>query len=237
MADGGPPADRGQRATPAKDQPTGIYIALGVIGVVVGIGGLLIYSSTLHKSASVEWQVFGIGLAVSAASATAGGVIGFLFGIPRRREGGGAATGREAGAGRRLSDYLPNTNLEQVSDWLTKILVGIGLVEFGRMGAPAGRLVGVVGKSLGGGDGARVMAGCLMVLFLILGFMVGYLWTATDVMLALKSANADDLAAALSDKVADNERLAKKVAERVTSVVREEAARGSGDQVPDSGHE
>ena len=52
--------------------------------------------------------------------AIAGGV-GFIFGVPRLRaaSGGGATT----------SVFVPNTNLEQISDWLTKIVVGVGLVE------------------------------------------------------------------------------------------------------------
>jgi hypothetical protein len=30
--------------------------------------------------------------------------------------------------------YRSNSNLEEISDWLTKILVGLGLIELGRIG-------------------------------------------------------------------------------------------------------
>jgi hypothetical protein len=33
----------------------------------------------------------------------------------------------------KATRYLGNTNLEQVSDWLTKIIVGVGLVQIGRI--------------------------------------------------------------------------------------------------------
>ena len=32
-----------------------------------------------------------------------------------------------------ITQYQGNTNLEQVSDWLTKIIVGIGLVQIGHI--------------------------------------------------------------------------------------------------------
>ncbi|MCC3773291.1 hypothetical protein [Streptomyces sp. UNOB3_S3] len=233
MSDNGNPAGNGRSAGSTSDQPTGVYIALGIMGVVVGLGGLLFYSMTLHKSLSEQWRIFGIGLGVSAAAATVGGLAGFLFGIPRRREGDGSPVGQGGAAGGHISGYLPNTNLEQVSDWFTKMLVGIGLVEFGRMGVPAGRLVGAVGKCLGGSSEARVVAACLLVLFLILGFMVSYLWTATNVMMALRAANAEGLVAALSDKVVENDRLTERVVEQLAE--REVRARGDAQDRPRPG--
>lgn len=103
----------------------------------------------------------------------AGGFLGFLFGIPRRISEDGSAAKANGG-----SDYQLSTNLTQVSDWLTKVIVGVSLVEAksayggfvtisttaadwlfqGRHGSPA-----VVGAAIGGGA--------------ILGFLFFYLYT------------------------------------------------------------
>src|SRR5258705_1803102 len=67
-------------------------------------------------------------LMVAGASLAGGAALGFLFGLPRsqkfryiKREDFDATT-REHG-------YSDNTNLEEVSDWLTKIIVGLSLIK------------------------------------------------------------------------------------------------------------
>ena len=85
----------------------------------------------LFATSSENWRgVFFALFMVSASSVSVGLLIGFLFGIPRTLQGLPEA------ADARLSEsvrqrYMVNTNLEQVSDWLTKIIVGVGLVQFG----------------------------------------------------------------------------------------------------------
>jgi hypothetical protein len=76
-------------------------------------------------------------LAIGLGAGLAGAIVGFIFGIPRPisaaeappAEAGGTAlppgvTPRQAGNAWQLS-----TNLTQISDWLTKVIVGVGLVE------------------------------------------------------------------------------------------------------------
>lgn len=64
----------------------------------------------------------GVGLYLCGASTLVGGMIGFLFGVPRKNLAAEANNNRLAGR-----SYTPNTNLEHISDWLTKIIVGVGL--------------------------------------------------------------------------------------------------------------
>jgi tetratricopeptide (TPR) repeat protein len=60
----------------------------------------------------------------------AGGALGFLFGIPRLPPRGERPAGAGAAAARVSSPYiLSNSNLEEISDWLTKIIVGLGLIH------------------------------------------------------------------------------------------------------------
>lgn len=49
--------------------------------------------------------------------------MGFVFGIPRINTTDAVVIGRPP----RL--VRPNSNLEQISDWLTKILVGVSLTQ------------------------------------------------------------------------------------------------------------
>src|SRR6185503_13654313 len=61
------------------------------------------------------------GALVALAPAAVGALLGFVFGIPKTLQSNAppAADGKAA--------YQVNTNLEQISDWLTKMLVGVGL--------------------------------------------------------------------------------------------------------------
>ena len=59
-------------------------------------------------------------LVISLAAFFIGGLIGFLFGIPKFNTKYNPTEERE---------YLANTSLEQISEWLTKIIIGVGLTQ------------------------------------------------------------------------------------------------------------
>jgi hypothetical protein len=68
---------------------------------------------------------------ICLASGLIGGFFGFLFGIPRRISAdGSAADGTAAGKDKAAAaSYALSTNLTQISDWLTKAIIGVSLVE------------------------------------------------------------------------------------------------------------
>lgn len=114
---------------------------------------------------------------------SAGAVIGFLFGIPRvlQQDGvpapnppPGGAAGSQPGALNTYSIRV-NTNLEQISDWLTKIFVGLGLIELQRVPEHLNRAATFVGHGLG--NGSKFFAGALIVYFSLIGFLGFYLIT------------------------------------------------------------
>ena len=122
-----------------------------------------------------------VALLLSGASMLAGVLLGFLFGIPRLFQKDQEAASMPPAAGGAAAKeqqlrYQGNTNLEQISDWLTKILVGVGLTQLGQLPALYGDLGAYFGPALGGAFGGRV-AVCIAVFFPIIGFMIGYLWT------------------------------------------------------------
>ncbi len=149
-------------------------------------------------------EAVGAALLVFLATASVGAVVGFLFGVPRplSESGPGAASAAAAassnatppaGSGAAAAPaqtavstpasaagpgWYANTNLTQVSDWLTKIIVGVGLVEASRVGAVAQKVnTYIVPKLLGGFYGAALVAPALMIIGLIVGFMYCYLFT------------------------------------------------------------
>jgi len=83
------------------------------------------------------------------------------------------------------SKYTPSTNLAEVSDWLTKLLLGAGLVQLTSLGAPVSALINNVADGLDGGQplpasGApQVMAGAILVTYSVAGFLIGYVLTTT----------------------------------------------------------
>ena len=90
------------------------------LSCLLGVGGVLIFVSQVPSG--VRWSTLGTALALgSAAFFYTGGLEGFWNGIPRAVQGSTPSTG--------VTDYQANTNLEQVSDWLTKIIIGVTLTR------------------------------------------------------------------------------------------------------------
>ena len=103
-----------QRASSA-DADGGQHGTLSVLAalVVAPLLGVVFHSIDRHSL-----SIFGVALVLAWGAFSLGGVLGFLFGIPRTSEAA-ATRGVEL-------QHLPNTNLEQISDWLTKVLIGVG---------------------------------------------------------------------------------------------------------------
>ncbi|HEY6765415.1 MAG TPA: hypothetical protein VI386_11630 [Candidatus Sulfotelmatobacter sp.] len=68
-----------------------------------------------------------------------------------------------------------NTNLEEISDWLTKILVGVGLIQLRTLPDNIRRVGIYVGQGLGANE--QTVASGIVIYFLGLGFLGGYLLT------------------------------------------------------------
>jgi len=120
----------------------------------------------------------GLGLLIALASIASGGLVGFLFAIPRSLPSGSSGVTGADGVG----NLVDNSNLEQISDWLTKILVGVGLIEMRQIADAAQRLVVATGAAFGPpAASSQVLAGSLLVTFGVTGFLLGYVVTRTMV--------------------------------------------------------
>jgi tetratricopeptide (TPR) repeat protein len=103
-----------------------------LMGFAIGVGG----SGPWYTGMLLVWSV---SLTVAAASTMLGALLGFLFGIPRSLQQQPASpptvvdAAQQPGGKPKLSGlqaFRSNTSLEEISDWLTKIIIGIGLVQF-----------------------------------------------------------------------------------------------------------
>jgi hypothetical protein len=163
--------------------------------IAAGVGFALVSLALYAFWQDHPWRTLSIGLVVAAAASLAGGLAGFIFGVPRVLAVDGPRAG-SPGAGPARSTIVANTNLEQISDWLTKILVGVGLTQFGAIAAGARRLFGALAPALGGGEVATVFAGGLVTYSAVFGFITG--WLYTRLLLGGAMADADRRATALS---------------------------------------
>jgi hypothetical protein len=133
------------------------------------------------EGGSTFLSVLAVGVAAAAGALLAGIVLGFLFGLPKTVD----RSSTEA----RLTT---NTNLDQISEWLTKILVGLGLVQLGKVTHGVGKIAGSLAPGLGGGAGAKPFAVALLVYSALDGFLIGYIWTRIDLSRRFREA-AEDL--------------------------------------------
>ena len=126
-----------------------------------------------------------------AAAISVGTLLGFLFGIPRfdysNRSAGGTtppqsqastptatATQNATGASR----YRPSTNLDDVADWLTKLIVGIGLSQIVNVGPAVTSIAEAILTSCGAECARqRGFVSAIIVSGAIGGFLFGYIWT------------------------------------------------------------
>ena len=156
-----------------------IVLVLLIGGWILTSAGSILAAETLRPAA------LRIAILWAAACFMSGFLAGFLFGVPKvgAEDGSSRKTGDAARSGETAAQgysQRPNTNLEQISDWLTKIIVGLGLVELKQIPTHLGNAARWIAESLSvsAPNPATIsFAGSLILYFSILGFLAGYLLT------------------------------------------------------------
>jgi len=142
---------------------------LWIIPFVCVFGILIILIYSIQLPSGVRWSAFCVGVVIGSAAFLIGGLVGFLFGIPR--------TVRSSTPSKGMTQYQGNTNLEQVSDWLTKIIVGVSLVEIGRIIPALAKLAEILKTPLGGQPSSATFGVGVVIAGALTGFFFIYLWT------------------------------------------------------------
>jgi hypothetical protein len=192
----------GKQSTQRDDveRHDGIHRALLAISFMstLGVITILIFSlgATSSKSFGSIFSTVAVGIVFAGSSMLSGGLVGLLFGIPKKLQlgdlmhaGGPEVYERSDLPNRAL--YGANTNLEQISDWLTKILVGVGLVETTKIGHWLDTIGTIAGNALADNPSiGEPFAIALIVYFAITGFLLGYLSAALYLGAALTAAES-----------------------------------------------
>jgi hypothetical protein len=166
-----------------------VFVALMLAGTSAAL------TCTPAKPATVcaafDWsrglRVLALGLLLAGASWAIGWLFGLLFGVPRsltQTPNGNATAQAAAGANGTADEHRPlsrvNTNLEDISDWLTKTLVGVGLTQLTSLpGFLRALAFDVNNNGFDWHPYGPLLALGLILFFLPGGFWLGYVGTRT----------------------------------------------------------
>jgi CheY-like chemotaxis protein len=181
------------------------YYRVFLVAIAIGLVAIVIFPLQAGSLAQY-FSVFATGLLFAAASLALGSLAGFLFGIPYANQTQNNRQTEEAEnilpegqrqlAGERaFRPYRPNTNLEQISDWLTKILVGVGLVQLSQVPDALQTFSQTVAPTLGSWRGSGFFGAAILIYFLVLGFLLLFLWTRVNLPLLYAQSDLDQAAA------------------------------------------
>lgn len=169
------PTNTNKRATNANKRLTGTGCNIHLFPLLMILPGLIACFACAGVSQNY-WGFFGLLIIIAFSSMLPGGLMGFLFGIPKLnrkynpREDYGTST-----------KYMPNTNLEDVSDWLTKIIIGVTLTQLGKIPGYLQNMADSVIENSSSlmlqVDFAKPLLIALIIYSFIAGFIISYFYT------------------------------------------------------------
>ena len=121
-------------------------------------------------------------LLIAAALFASGCVLGFLFGIPKVEKGTTTSQG---------SSFSDNVNLEDISDWLTKIIVGLTLVQFNNIKDMLHQSAISFRDTFGGNPDFYSAGYATIIFYSAAGFLVSYFWTRTNYVYILEKGKVE----------------------------------------------
>jgi hypothetical protein len=149
----------------------------GLCVILLGFGFVVILVAPfLRETLAGGIATFVVTLLSALMCLSVGAILGLMFGIPRYS---------------KLSEVdnavAPNNNLEQISDWLTKMIVGISLVQFDVIVAKTKVLALQITTAMSGCDGNcggnYAMGLAVVGFFSASGFLMMYLWARVYLLL------------------------------------------------------
>jgi len=180
----------------ARTQRGVVYATAGILVAMLLLTWLWAGSHPKPAAGETGRYVYGVTLfVVFAAAGAIGAALGFLFGLPRARVSEPLTqTGGDGGARVIGRNYLANSNLIKVSDWLTTIVIGLTLVNLLKVAPAARRLSSALEKPLGGSDGAATVGLAVIVFGAVCGFILMYLYVSIRIRELLEDAEGSEIA-------------------------------------------
>jgi hypothetical protein len=196
-------------AAPRHGSPFGLLRhvtpVLAMASGTLFLAGFVFIGFIVGSARGPHLRYLGAGWLAACAAFVTGCLVGLVVGIPRFVSSGALRHDVEAGrlpsqpagpasagtvtssqpttdrAGQDpASRFTPSSNLAEISDWLTKLLLGAGLVELTRLGRPLGAVVDAVARGLGPGGPSgpsTIAAAAILATYVVLGFLDGYVVT------------------------------------------------------------
>jgi hypothetical protein len=180
-----------------------MLLLLAVLGII-----LLLIATLSLPSLRDGIRFASIGLISALASGALGLSLGLLFGLPTLAARAASLSNANSNSttpnspplstSRAQPLYGDNTSIEQVADWLTKIIIGLGLTQFDafteRFDATA-RMVSAAMLGVAEEKANPVFGGALLLGAFLLCFLASYLWSRRYLPIELAGARVDQLAA------------------------------------------
>lgn len=148
----------------APGRSSWVRSAAGTAALIIGLLALYAWAQPQHKL-----QVFTVATMIAFAATAAGVMLGFIFAIPKTVT---SDVGGTTGFG---ESFRRNTNLEQVSDWLVKVLIGAGVASIASARGAVTPLLSHVDEHLGAGG--VLLFPCIIIVSSVAGFLHAYLLT------------------------------------------------------------
>lgn len=165
------------------------FFATGCFGILA-VGAAAYVDGNGNRSLGI--RVFAFSLLLAGACTLCGWLLGLLFGIPRSLSRPVSAPAPPASGGTPAAPSASppaatskvNTNLEDISDWLTKTIVGVGLTQFYQAPKFLGDLARDANQyGFGWNAHGQLLTLGLIFYFAPGGFWLGYVGTRTIVTL------------------------------------------------------
>ena len=151
---------------------------MGLLFSFSALGAVCLAFPAFAKGQDQPLLVIGVGLLLIGASALVGGSMGFLFGVPRSNDPTEIDDPNDSAAEEKQGTeelHRPNNSLEHVTDWLTKIIVGVGLVQIKEIIGLLDSIGTELGPTFAEGIAGKAIVIAIIVHYVLIGFLQGYL--------------------------------------------------------------
>lgn len=146
--------------------------------VITGAGGLNASTVCAMLLWCLAWFLSGAG-------------VGFLFGLPKVND---APAGSQPSSDMASRNLNINKNIQEISDWLTKIIVGVGLVELKRIPGSIRNASNYFAANFNNIAPSNEVGAATIVFFSILGFLAMYILMRLFLTGAISAADSLDSA-------------------------------------------
>jgi hypothetical protein len=141
--------------------------------VMVGILAIISMATRYeYWGQGIVARAIGYGTLVAGAAFISGVLLGYLFGLH--------PTDNSQKSPGQPSNVTPPTNLVEIADWLTKVILGAGLVQLASLRHLTWNLAGTMAEGVVKGTAEPAnpaIALAIMAFFSACGLLYGYLWT------------------------------------------------------------